>query len=145
MITPAGRGKPGQHNANAQEKTIGERHAAMNWAQRLKRVFKIDVETCAFCGGAVKVIACIEEPAVINKILSYLRERDRLQQTSPALVPPPRAPPHVPTTQQPTDCALPNTADFFSTDAKPIRAWSPLYLASFSRPTENSQYTTTTL
>lgn len=111
-ITPAGRGKAGKHTANAQEKTMGERHAAMTWAQRLKRVFKIDVETCARCGGAVKVIACIEEPVVIDKILSYLRERDREQLTSPTLVPPPRAPPNFPTTQQPMDCALPNTADF---------------------------------
>jgi len=29
----------------------------MTWAQRLKRFFKIDIETCRHCGGAVKVIA----------------------------------------------------------------------------------------
>ena len=34
----------------------------MTWAQRLKRVFNIDIETCSGCGGAMKVIACIEEP-----------------------------------------------------------------------------------
>ena len=32
----------------------------MTWAHRLKRVFKIDIETCDKCGGAVKVIACIK-------------------------------------------------------------------------------------
>ena len=47
------------------------------WAQRLKRVFNIDVErgpveTCTHCGGSVKVIACIEDPVVIKKILSHL-------------------------------------------------------------------------
>ena len=31
-----------------------ERHAAMTWAQRLKRVFNIDIEVCGRCGGAVK-------------------------------------------------------------------------------------------
>ena len=41
----------------------------MIWAQRLKRVFKIDIETCNQCGGAVKVIASIEDPAVIKQIL----------------------------------------------------------------------------
>ena len=41
----------------------------MTWAQRLKRVFKIDIETCDHCGGAVKVIASIEDPAVIKQIL----------------------------------------------------------------------------
>ena len=30
----------------------------MRWAKRLKRVFKVDVETCPKCGGSVKVIAC---------------------------------------------------------------------------------------
>jgi hypothetical protein len=36
----------------------------MTWAQRLKRVSNIDIETCSECGGAVKVIACIEDPLV---------------------------------------------------------------------------------
>jgi len=40
----------------------------MTWAQRLKRVFDIDIETCPACGGAVKVIACIEDPVVIKRI-----------------------------------------------------------------------------
>lgn len=40
----------------------------MRWAQRLKRVFRIDIETRA-CGGTVKVIACIEDPVVIKTIL----------------------------------------------------------------------------
>lgn len=40
----------------------------MNWAQRLKRVFNIDIQTCGQCGGTAKVIACIEDPVVINKI-----------------------------------------------------------------------------
>ena len=47
----------------------------MTWAQRLKRVFNIDIETCSKCGGAVKVIACIEDPAVIDKILTHLKEK----------------------------------------------------------------------
>ena len=38
----------------------------MTWAQRLKRVFNIDIETCSHCGGDVKVIACIEDPVVIS-------------------------------------------------------------------------------
>ena len=45
----------------------------MSWAQRLKRVFDIDIETCSVCGGSMKVIACIEDPLVIKKILTHLR------------------------------------------------------------------------
>jgi hypothetical protein len=37
-----------------------------------RRVFNIDIETCSACGGTVKVIACIEDPAVIDKILTHL-------------------------------------------------------------------------
>jgi len=35
----------------------------MSWAQRLKRVFKLDLQSCEGCGGQVRVIACIEDPA----------------------------------------------------------------------------------
>jgi hypothetical protein len=44
----------------------------MTWAQRLKRVFNIDVTICNRFGGAVKIIACIEDPSVIKKILDHL-------------------------------------------------------------------------
>ena len=43
----------------------------MAWARRLKRVFDIDIEHCV-CGGKLKLIAVIEEPAVIEKILTHL-------------------------------------------------------------------------
>ncbi|GHL29086.1 hypothetical protein ECZU25_58990 [Escherichia coli] len=48
--------------------TPAQRRASMTWAQRLKRVFNIDIETCSGCGGAMKVIACIEDPIVIKQI-----------------------------------------------------------------------------
>jgi len=34
----------------------------MTWAQRLKRVFNIDVSTCGHCGGTVRIVASIGEP-----------------------------------------------------------------------------------
>jgi len=87
LVTPARRGKGNQrHSDKGMEKTPAERRAAMTWAQRLKRVFNIDIETCRECGGSAKVIACIEDPAVIQKILTRLdkqtprRWTDRLPQ-----------------------------------------------------------------
>ena len=71
LVTPARRGKGGQ-KAIGQDKMPEERRTAMTWAQRLKRVFNIDVDRCAHCGGPAKVIACIEDPVVIKKILSHL-------------------------------------------------------------------------
>ena len=44
----------------------------MTWAQRLKRVFAIEIKKCEKCGGPVRVIASIEEPEVIQKILKHL-------------------------------------------------------------------------
>jgi len=35
----------------------------------------IDIETCGECGGPVKVIACIQDPEVIDKILTHLQEK----------------------------------------------------------------------
>jgi hypothetical protein len=77
QVTPARRGRGNTHKAPAEQEqtTPGERHAAMSWAQRLKRVFNIDIQTCSACGGAVKVIACIQDPAVIDKILTHLKEK----------------------------------------------------------------------
>jgi len=74
QVKPAKRGKGNKaHTADAPEETTpAERRAAMTWAQRLKRVFNIDVESCNSCGGPVKIIACIEDPVVIEKILTHL-------------------------------------------------------------------------
>ncbi len=41
--------------------------------QRLKLVFDIDIETCSDCDGTLRVIACIEEPALIAKILGHVQ------------------------------------------------------------------------
>ena len=63
------------------------------WAQRLKRVFNIDIETCSECGGAVKVIACIEDPVVIKKILTHLKGKAAPEPAG--VLPSVRAPPPV--------------------------------------------------
>ena len=41
-------------------------------ARLLKRVLGIDLEHCPQCGGELKIIAAIEEPAVIVRILTHL-------------------------------------------------------------------------
>jgi hypothetical protein len=75
-----------------EQKTDVKRRAAMTWAQLLKRVFEIDIETYRECGGAVRVIACIEDPVVIAKILSYRKEKAPAAQ--PIRLPESRVPPH---------------------------------------------------
>ena len=60
---------------NARESADEHAHGAparMGWARLLKRVFDIDLEHCPQCGGEFKIIAAIEEPAVIVRILRIL-------------------------------------------------------------------------
>lgn len=70
QVTPAGRGK----NNGVSERSPAERHRVMSWAQRLKRVFRIDIEQCERCGGKVRIIASVEDPAVIGRILAHLEQ-----------------------------------------------------------------------
>jgi hypothetical protein len=70
-ITPAGRGT----TVGRPERPSAERHRALRWAQRLKRVFGIEIERCERCGGAVKIIASIEDAAVAGRILAQLEQR----------------------------------------------------------------------
>jgi hypothetical protein len=51
------------------------KHVAMSWMQRLKRVFAIEIARCRGCGGRLEVIASIEEPELIERILAHRRER----------------------------------------------------------------------
>ena len=92
-VTPARRGKALKTGSNAEARTPTECHAAMTWAQRLKRVFNIDIEVCSHCGGSVKVIACIEDQDAIDRILAHLRDKEQGTPTLPHLAPPTRAPP----------------------------------------------------
>jgi hypothetical protein len=92
-VTPAkrGKGKKVKTPEKNQDQTPAEHLVSMTWAQRLKRVFSIEIATCSECGGAVKVTACIEDPAVIRKILAHLDGKT----ASPAIdmLPECRAPP----------------------------------------------------
>jgi hypothetical protein len=91
LVTKAGRGKGRADAARADARTPSERHAAMRWALRLKRMFGIHVETCTACGGTMRIIACIEDPVVIKAILAHLADKAR-PVYAPRL-PPGRAPP----------------------------------------------------
>ena len=91
-VTLARRGKDLKVTDNTGARSQAECHAAMTSAQRLKRVFKIDIEVCGRCGGAVRDIACIEDQETIDRILTHLRQKEQELPTRPPLVPPTRAP-----------------------------------------------------
>ena len=56
----------------------------MSWARLLKRVFDIDIERCTDCGGTLKIIAAIEDPPVIARILAHLGLPTRAPPRAPA-------------------------------------------------------------
>ena len=58
--------------------------ARMNWAQLLKRVFAIDLTICPQCGGPLTLLAAIEDPTVIAKILAHLGLPSRAPPRAPA-------------------------------------------------------------
>jgi hypothetical protein len=62
--------------------------ARMSWARMRKRVFAIDIWHCPHCGGRLKIIAAIADPAVIVGILSHLKLPARAPPRSPARAPP---------------------------------------------------------
>ena len=100
QLTPSGRGKrPAtdaalvEVSASDKPRSPEEKRRAMTWAQRLKRVFGIDVSTCVHCGGAVRIVASIEEANAIRAILAHFEKHDALDQAH--YRPRPRGPPAV--------------------------------------------------
>ncbi len=83
-ITPSG---PVSVNVTTDDLDDTPPHSAsarMSWAQLLKRVFDIDIVRCPHCGGTMKIIAAILEPAVITKILAHLGLPTRAPPRAPA-------------------------------------------------------------
>jgi hypothetical protein len=96
QLTPAGRGRRPANDAesiraSSDDRTPAERRRSMTWAQRLKRVFGIDVSTCIHCGGAVRIVASIEEPKAIQAILAHFAKHGALDEAH--YRPAPRGPP----------------------------------------------------
>jgi hypothetical protein len=57
------------------------------------RIVYIDIETCCACGGPVWVIASIEDPVLIEKILAHVGAGQAPMPSLLVLRPEPRAPP----------------------------------------------------
>ena len=66
--------------------------APMNWMQRLRRVFDIDLRFCPHCGAELRVLAVITNPRVIATILEHRTRhasRDPPVTSQPVVQPPP--------------------------------------------------------
>jgi len=65
----------------------------MTWAQRLKRVFNIDVSSCGHSGDTVRILASVEEPTAIRANLARFEKHGALEKAYDR--PAARAPPAV--------------------------------------------------
>ncbi len=74
-------------SSNGTEPVVPSRRDGLDWASLLRRVWDIDALACP-CGGRIRLIAAIEEPAIIRRILNHLN----LPAESP-LIAPARGPP----------------------------------------------------
>jgi hypothetical protein len=59
-----------------------------SWADLLRRTFEIDILACPGCGGRLRLLATIEDPAVVRRILSHLGIPSEWPQPLPARSPP---------------------------------------------------------
>jgi hypothetical protein len=78
----------GEDQCNIDPKQPELKKKNIPWARLLARVFNIDVETCIKCGGKMKIIAAIEDPKVIRKILEHMGLSTKPPPLYPARGPP---------------------------------------------------------
>ena len=52
----------------------------------IRRVYEVDPLVCPRCGGEMRVVGFITQPALIKRILDHLRKHEKLSR------PPPHAP-----------------------------------------------------
>ena len=64
---------PPKNDSGKPKKKRGCQPRNYPWAQLLKRVFEFDVLACPRCGGRLRIIATVQDPAVVEKILGHLR------------------------------------------------------------------------
>jgi len=60
----------------------------LSYAQLLSRVFEKDIGACQRCGGPLWLIACVDAPEAISKILTHLGLPTEAPRLAPARSPP---------------------------------------------------------
>ncbi len=63
------------------------------WANLIRRVYEVDPLVCPRCGGEMRVVSFITEPALIRRILDHLRNREKVARPPPRRILNPMASP----------------------------------------------------
>jgi hypothetical protein len=64
--------RPGMDDAHAESPSQARQAAKAAWAKLIRKVYEVDPLLCPKCGAPMRVIALIENPAVIQRTLSWL-------------------------------------------------------------------------
>jgi hypothetical protein len=84
---PAEPSSPGEAPEGATTPQGADRAALRRrWAELIRRVYEVDPLVCPRCGGEMRVVGFITQPALIKRILDHLRKHEKLSR------PPPHAP-----------------------------------------------------
>jgi len=89
-----------------------------NWSRLIQKVYEVDPLTCPKCQGKMRVIAFIEDPSVIKKILKHLNLWE--------LKKPPRSIAHAPPRIEPPtydDAFQPSAEDYVADPVYPMDAY----------------------
>ncbi len=72
----------------AHAETADRRGRNYRWADLMRRSMSLDVLACPRCGGRLRLIALIDDPAVIQRVLRYLGRPTEIPEAQPARAPP---------------------------------------------------------
>jgi hypothetical protein len=91
----AGRGADQNGEVDEPREDVPERVRARRrrWADLLRRIWDVDIETCPRCGGKMAILAFTMDPAVIDETLRGLRDKGNDPRAGPWTA---RAPPDSP-------------------------------------------------
>ena len=86
MSSPAA---TGGNDAEEHSDAVGCRHGSNYlWVELMRRSLGLDVLRCPRCGGRLKLIALIEDPTVIRRVLQHLGLPTDVPEARPARAPP---------------------------------------------------------
>jgi hypothetical protein len=73
VVTGPARPRAGDADGGPLPESAGppRRSRGWTWAALMRRAFEIDVLACSRCGGRLRLIAIVEDPVVIRRILTH--------------------------------------------------------------------------
>ena len=72
----------------AEEKLPATKKYRLSWAALLARVCRIEIDKCPHCGGRMKIVATLTNPASVRRYLERTGQSAKIPEIAPARAPP---------------------------------------------------------